>query len=104
MILEIKIKNIKMNRDLPTLHMTCLKTIAKQPARYLNETRVKKVREAHLRFNGKERIFQKGLFDVCDTLVKYITDAGRFTDDAIPTNLFEGRVALFVKNSKVSSK
>ena len=46
--------------------------------------------------------FQKQTTQV---LINYVTDAGRYTDDIIPTTFFNGsRKELCLKNTKVSSK
>lgn len=88
-----------MNREVASLYITILKLIAKKPAEYLTEDRVEKVR--------KNRCFDEDSTetpDFCQVLVNYITDAGRYTDDAIPVNFFTGRRSIVFKNSKISGR
>lgn len=88
-----------MLREIPTLHITILKEIAKQPTKYVSEPFLKK---AFLVGPRKQMAEQ---FDMAQVLIDYITDAGRFTDDVLPPSLFTaGRKALCLKNSKISGK
>jgi hypothetical protein len=88
-----------MNREVPTLYSTVLKTIAKKPALYLTEKRIKWVLEKR---SESER--NGGGLGVSDDLVSYITNAGRFTDDAIPVCLLNGKKNIVLANSKVSGQ
>lgn len=78
------------------LKILVLKAIAKQPNKKIfNEATL---RRANL-------IESNPSFDLCQTLIDYITEAGRLTDDVIPISLFlPNRVKLSLKNSKVSGK
>jgi hypothetical protein len=88
-----------MLREIPTLHITILKEIAKQPTKYVSEPFLKKAYAIGPRKQMAEQ------FDMAQTLVDYITDAGRLTDDVLPPSLFNaGRTALCLKNSKISGK
>lgn len=85
------------SRDIPTLNTTILKTIAKQPTIYITE-----------------RSFERALiirdavhsdYDLSQTLVDYVTEAGRFNDDVIPVTFFDpSRTSLRLKNAKISGK
>jgi hypothetical protein len=86
-------------REIPTLHITILKEIAKQPTKYVSEPFLKKAFAVGPRKQMAEQ------FDMAQVLIDYITDAGRFTDDVLPPSLFTaGRKALCLKNSKISGK
>lgn len=88
-----------MLREIPTLHITILKEIAKQPTKYVSEQFLKKAFAVGPRKQMGEQ------FDMAQVLIDYITDAGRFTDDVLPPSLFTaGRKALCLKNSKISGK
>lgn len=89
----------KMLREIPTLHITVLKEIAKQPTKYVSEPFLKKA----LAIGPKQQMATQ--FDIAQVLVDYITDAGRLTDDVLPPSLFKaGRKSLCLKNSKISGK
>jgi len=78
------------------LKVLVLKAIAKQPnKKVFNEETLKRAK----------LIESNPSFDLCQTLIDYITEAGRLTDDVIPMSLFlSNRTKLSFKNSKVSGK
>ena len=85
-------------RDIPSLKVTVLKEIAKVPTKCVTEARLRRALKV-----GPESVVEG--FDLAQTLVDYITEAGRFTDDVLPPWLFKaGRPALRLKNSKISGK
>lgn len=87
-----------MLREIPTLHITVLKEIAKKPTNFISE---KNLEKAYLIY-PKDR---ENSFDLAQVLVDYITEAGRLTDDVLPPSLFKsGRTELCLKNSKISGK
>ena len=88
-----------MLREIPTLHVTVLKEIAKAPTKFVSEARLKKAFAIGL----KQQLTDQ--FDLAQVLTDYITDAGRLTDDVLPPSLFKaGRTTLSLKNSKISGK
>ena len=96
--------NSSIQREIPTLFITILKTIAKQPSRYLTESTVE---NSILRRKTEiQSIIQreKGV-NICQLIVDYVTEAGRFTDDAIPVSLFSANSeTIIIKNSKISGE
>jgi hypothetical protein len=76
--------HLTMLREIPTLHVTVLKAIAKQPIKYISEARLKKAFAI-----GPKDCVQT--FDIAQVLVDYITEAGRLTDDVLPPSLFKGQ-------------
>ena len=42
--------------------------------------------------------------DVVQSLVDYITEAGRLTDDIVPARLFANKSTLSLRNSKISGE
>lgn len=88
-----------MLREIPTLHVTVLKEIAKAPTKFVSEARLKKA----FAIGPRQQLAEQ--FDLAQVLTDYITDAGRLTDDVLPPSLFKaGRVTLSLKNSKISGK
>lgn len=90
-----------VQREIPTLYITMLKMIAKQPSRYLSESSVEKalLKQHNLLKTIAER--ENGLY-INQSIIDYITEAGRFTDDAIPVTLFSNSETIIVKNSKIT--
>lgn len=43
-----------------------------------------------------------GEIDICQLVVNYVAEAGRFTDEAIPPSFFANRKKLSLKNSKIT--
>jgi hypothetical protein len=83
-----------MAREVPTLWVTLLKFIAKQPALCIDEPRIERALRI-CRDNDRGKLTQ--------ALVDYITEAGRLTDGVIPISLFDSSsVSLDLKNSKLS--
>ena len=90
-----------IQRDIPTLYITLLKTIAKQPSLYLNEPTVERaLLKNHLLIESIAK--QQNGLNISQEIIDYVTDAGRFTDDAIPVNLFSNSEMIIVKNSKIT--
>ena len=88
-----------MLREIPTMHVTVLKEIAKAPTKYVSEARLKKA----FAIGPRKQLAEQ--FDLAQVLVDYITEAGRLTDDVLPPSLFKaGRTTLSLKNSKISGK
>ena len=88
-----------MLREIPTLHVTVLKEIAKAPTKFVSEARLKKA----FAIGRRQQLAEQ--FDLAQVLTDYITDAGRLTDDVLPPSLFkDGRTTLSLKNSKISGK
>jgi hypothetical protein len=82
----------------PSLKVTALKDIAKLPTKCVTDARLRRALKV-----GPASAADR--FDLAQTLVDYITEAGRFTDDVLPPWLFQaGRQALRLKNSKISGK
>jgi len=42
--------------------------------------------------------------DIVQVVTRYISDAGRFTDDAVPPIFFSNRCFVSLKNSKISGE
>ena len=83
-----------MQREIPSLKVTVLKEISKKPLKCMTEQSLSRA----FRICSVE-------FDLAQTLIDYITEAGRLTDDVLPPSLFEnGRISLSLKNTKVSGK
>jgi hypothetical protein len=80
-------------REIPSLQATILRTIAKSPSQFLNETRIQNV--FRLNYNSAD-------FDYIQAIVDSVTDAGRFTDEAVPVSLFRNRSMVAIRNAKVS--
>lgn len=78
--------------------MTVLKNIAKQPAKYVTDATVKRAFYS----NRYQRLIESSKTDIVQVLVDYITEAGRFTDDILPSSLFQGKRSVCLKNSKIS--
>ena len=92
------IEKYMMSKEIPKLSTLVLKEIAKAPAKYLSTESYERANK--IISNSKD----KG-FDITQVLINYVTDAGRYTDDIIPTTFFNGsRKELCLKNTKVSSK
>jgi hypothetical protein len=84
-----------MNREVPSLFTTILKTISKQPAKFLTTRNIQK---------SGILAFDKNNVNVIQLLVDFITEAGRFTDEAISCNLFQHQNVLCFKNAKISGR
>lgn len=82
-------------REVPTLILTCLRCISKQPAAHLTE-------EAITRALSSASEQTRSV--ISTIVVNHVTDAGRYVDDAIPVSLFDTRsLTIDIKNSKVSA-
>ena len=83
-------------REIPSLQTTILKSIAKQPNLYITEKSFRRSQyliPVHMRH------------DILQTLVDYLIEAGRMTDDVIPISFYQcDRLSLSLQNSKVSGK
>jgi hypothetical protein len=87
-----------MLREIPPLSVAVLKAIAKQPTKHINEGAITRAKLIQSKDRTRE-------IDLAQTLIDYITEAGRLTDDVLPPSLFEqGRALLSLKNSKISGK
>ena len=85
-----------MNREVPPLFEIVLKLIAKKPGIYMTESSL-------MRFNNIS--YFKKEFDMIQTLIDAITEAGRLTDEIFPLQLFRNdREILSIKNSKLTAK
>lgn len=88
---------IMIVRDVPVLSTTVLKEIARQPTKYINEPSFRRALAIKQQTDSN--------FDILQTLVDYIIDAGRLTDDVVPATFFDpSRKSLSLKNAKVSGK
>jgi hypothetical protein len=87
-----------MIREIPPLSILVMKEIAKNPIKYLQEQS----------FHRSQTIVRKDFitnFDLLQTVINYVTEAGRFSDDTIPLCFFsEERLVLSLKNSKITSR
>ncbi len=86
-----------MSREIQPLFVTVLKEIAKQPFKCVTETSFKKA------FSANNRLTVEKL-NITQLLVDYITDAGRFTDDVLPHQLFKDSEKVILKNTKISGE
>ena len=109
------LKNNRMSsREIPTLFITLLKFIAKQPGICLTPAAVRKSAEAIRKRYGdyrKLKFFailkfknysEDSELDVCQLVVKYVAESGRYTDEAIPPFFFANRKVLSLRNTKIS--
>ena len=88
-----------MSKDVQSLYVTVLKNISKQPVKYGSETCYKRAFSAqNMELIGKLNV------DVVQSLVDYITEAGRLTDDIVPARLFANKSTLSLRNSKISGE
>lgn len=83
-----------MIRDIPTLSMTVLKAIAKQPLKHLLVDKI--ARSFTICPEGQREA-------VAQTLVDYISEAGRMTDE-VPLMFPQWSTDVSIKNSKLSGK
>ena len=82
-------------REVPTLLLTCLRCIGKQPGAHLTEQTVARA------FRNTPRETRAHITRI---VVDQVTDAGRYVDDAVPVGLFDTESAsIDIKNSKVSA-
>ena len=87
-----------MSKEIPKLSTLVLKEIAKAPSKYLSTESFERANKIISKSKDQD-------FDITQILINYVTDAGRYTDDVIPTTFFNGsRKELCLKNTKVSSK
>lgn len=82
-------------REVPTLLLTCLRCIGKQPG-------------AHLTDQASARAFRNASREtrshITRIVVDQVTDAGRYVDDAVPVSLFDTEsLSIDIKNAKVSA-
>lgn len=83
-----------MSRDIPTLSMTVLKAIAKQPLKHLQVEKIPK----------SFAICPEGMREAAaQKLVDYISEAGRMTDE-VPLMFPQSSTSVSIKNSKLSGK
>lgn len=86
-----------MIREIPALYTLTIKEIAKVPTKFINEKRLKRADK----IRGKDDLD----FDLPQTLIDYVTEAGRMTDDIVPVSSFtSSRTTLRLKNTKVSGR
>jgi hypothetical protein len=84
-----------MNRDVPTLYDTLLKLLARYPGKCMTKASCEKLMKAI-----ENDCF--GNIDIVQIILNQIIDAGRMTDDAVPTLIYQDRRDLSFSNSKIS--
>lgn len=86
-------------REIPQLSVFILKEIAKKPSIYVTENALKKLRNHH-------DLLLQNYDSVQTAIIDAVTEAGRFTDEAIPQTFFSfnsfSRKSISLKNSKLS--
>jgi hypothetical protein len=87
-----------MIRDVPSLYDTILKVIARYPTKSLTKASCEKLMKAiENNYFGED-------VDILQIILNQVIDAGRMTDDAVPTLVYKNRRELSLSNSKISGK
>lgn len=84
----------EMIREVPPLTTLILKEISKKPGVHITPQAI-----------ARARTIRGNWSSLTQTIVNYVTEAGRFTDDVIPVSMWEEDIEeISLKNSKVSGR
>lgn len=94
----------QVQREIPSLSLTCLRTICKSPNGYLTDATVNRTMTMlHCLYSSNVMQAESHAQIFTQTLIDHITDAGRMGDDAMPLSIFsKSFLTLSIRNSKIS--